>query len=421
MPEAVAAILGWAIPSVVVFGVTAIAIAVLVWAVRRARRSPRARAAADAARAKAGAVLVRLDDAVGELDLEVGLSGAMYGGDAPASLRRSRLTAQHVRDASFEEYRAISTGDVPPIEVRRVSARIERRAEQALAAIAAARAEHGAWVRANVSAASQVDAAQGRLAQLRASMGDPAALVAELSSRFAEEEWRDASRAAHAAVAEADEAKRLLETAAAQASDPALTALPTLAAAERALRQAENDARILEEAHRLVLQAAQAIPDEVAAARSALRHAIVVRDHLEPADAERLGAEIREVESDLTRVEADAARRPTWAVDRIARLRNRLDLALGDAHTAQQRLRGARTALPGTLAAARRALAQAEASVAHSRAGADARARLLSAQEELARARQADDPVAALDAARRAMRDAEDAKALADFARLDRS
>ncbi len=421
MPEPVATILGWVIPSVVVFGVAAIAVLVLAWAVRRARRSPRARAAADAARAKAGAALVRLDDAVGELDLEVGLSGAMYGGDAPASLRRSRLTAQHVRDASFEEYRGISTADVPPVEVRRASTRIERRAEQALAAIAAARAEHGAWVRANVSAASQVDAARGRLAQLRASMGDPAALVAELSSRFAEEEWRDASRAAHAAVAEADEAERLLETAAAQASDPALTALPTLAAAERALRQAENDARILEEAHRLVLQAAQAIPDEVAAARSALRHAIVVRDHLEPADAERLGAEIREVESELSRVEADAARRPTWAVDRIARLRNRLDLALGDAHTAQQRLRGARTALPGTLAAARRALAQAEASVAHSRAGADARARLLSAQEELARARQADDPVAALDAARRAMRDAEDAKALADFARLDRS
>lgn len=421
MPEPVATILGWVIPSVVVFGVAAIAVLVLAWAVRRARRSPRARAAADAARAKAGAALVRLDDAVGELDLEVGLSGAMYGGDAPASLRRSRLTAQHVRDASFEEYRGISTGDVPPLDVRRASTRIERRAEQALAAIAAARAEHGAWVRANVSAASQVDAARGRLAQLRASMGDPAALVAELSSRFAEEEWRDASRAAHAAVAEAGEAERLLETAAAQASDPALTALPTLAAAERALRQAENDARILEEAHRLVLQAAQAIPDEVAAARSALRHAIVVRDHLEPAEAERLGAEIREVESELARVEADAARRPTWAVDRIARLRNRLDLALGDAHTAQQRLRGARTALPGTLAAARRALAQAEASVAHSRAGADARARLLSAQEELARARQADDPVAALDAARRAMRDAEDAKALADFARLDRS
>ena len=71
-----------------------------------------------------------------------------------------------------------------------------------------------------------------------------------------------------------------------------------------------------------------------------------------------------------------------------------------------------------TLAAARSAIAQAEASVAYSRGSADARARLLSAQDELARARQVDDPVAALDAARRALRHAEDAKALAEYSRL---
>lgn len=46
MPELVAAILGWVLPALVVFGVTAIAIAAIAWAVRRARRSPRARAAA---------------------------------------------------------------------------------------------------------------------------------------------------------------------------------------------------------------------------------------------------------------------------------------------------------------------------------------------------------------------------------------
>lgn len=167
-----------------------------------------------------------------------------------------------------------------------------------------------------------------------------------------------------------------------------------------------------------MLQAAQAVPDEISAARTALRQASVTREHLDAPDAERLGAELRAIEQELNRIETDAARRPTRTVDAIARLRGRLDLALGDARTAQQRLRGARTALPGTVAAARGALAQAEASVSRSRAGADARSRLLSAQRELARARQAEDPVAALDAARRALRDAEDAKALADYARL---
>lgn len=417
MAEIVGTILAWLVPALIVFGVTAILIAVIASAVRRARRSPRARAAADQVRLRAGATLVRLDDEVGELDLEVGLSGALYGGGAPASLRRARLTGQHVRDESFDEFRAISTPDASPADVRRISARIDKRCAEALRTINAARAEHAAWVKANVSAAGQIAAARERLATLRASMGDPAALVAELSSQFDESEWKDSSRAAHAAVAEAAEAERRLDAAAASAADPSVSVLPELGAAERALRQAEADTRILEESHRIVLQAAQAVPGELEAAHAALRQASVTREHLDPADAERLGAELHAIHSELATVEKDASRRPSFAVDRIARLRGRLDLALGDARTAQQRLRGARTALPGTLAAARGAIAQAEASVAHSRGSADARARLLSAQHELAQARHKGDPVAALDAARRALRDAEDAKALAEYSR----
>ncbi len=419
MAEILSSIIAWVVPALVVFGVAALAVAITVWAIRRARRSPRARAAAEALRLRAGASLVQLDDAVGELDLEVGLSGALYGGGAPASLRRARLVAQHVRDESFDEYRGVTMSQAAPVEVRRVSARIERRATETLRTIAGARAQHAAWVAANVSAGDQIAAAQRRLEDLRASMGDPAALVAELSARFDEAEWRAAAAAAHAAVTEADAAARLLTQAAAGSADPARSVLADVAAAERALRQAAADARILEEAHRLVVQAAQALPGEFDAVRSALRQAVVIREHLDARDADRLGGELRAIEAELQSMEADAARRPSRTVERIARLRLRLDLAVGDARTAQQRLRGARTALPGTLAAARSAVAQAESSVAHVHAGADARARLISAQHELARARQAQDPVAALDAARRAMRDAEDAKALADYARAN--
>lgn len=420
MPDALVAFLGWLIPAVVVFGVAALAIAAIVWSVRRARRSPRARARAEARRDRAGSALVRLDDAVDDLDIEVGLSGALYGGGAPASLRRARLTAQHVRDESFEVYRSLSTAEASPTEIERGAARIERRATEALAAVESARAEHAAWVRANVSAADQISAAQQRLDRLRTTMGDPAALVGDLSARFADDEWAAASRAAHSAVTQTAEAERLLRDAAAAAADPSQTALPALAEAERAIRRAETDARLLEENHRLVTQAEAALPGEFTAARAALRQAMTTRDHLEADDAARLGAELRSVEADLAAIESDAARRPTRTVDAIARLRDRLDLAVGDARTAQQRLRGARTALPGTLAAARAALVVAEASVSQSAAGVDARSRLLSAHAELARARQSTDPVEALDAARRAMRDAEDAKALADHDRLAR-
>jgi len=138
-----------------------------------------------------------------------------------------------------------------------------------------------------------------------------------------------------------------------------------------------------------------------------------VRGELESDDAARLGAVLTEVAAALDAVEADAARRPTAAVTAIARLRDRLDLAVGDARTAQQRLKGARSALPGALAAARDQIARAEPRMPA--AGADARVRLGSAQRELAAARGAANPVDALDAARRALRHAEDAVALADY------
>lgn len=410
-------VLGWLIPAAVVFGVTAVVVVALVLVVRHLRRSPRARAAAEAARRKAGGALVRLDDAVDELDLEVGLSGALYQGTAPSTLRRARMSAQHVRDDAFAHFAALSDAALLPADVRRGAARIESRATTAIAAITQARAEHGRWVAGNVSAGDQVAAARRRLADVRETMGDPDALLMQLSARFDASEWRDAAAAAADARAAADEAEQRLDGAAASAADPSRSALPELAAAERALRRAQSDARTLEETHRVVTQASEALPGEFDAAHQALRQAVATRQHLTAAAADRLGNEIRQVEASIAALRVDAGRRPTATVDGIARLRDRLDLALGDARTAQQRVRGARTALPGTLAAARSAIAHAEASVAHAHIGADARVRLVLAQRELAAARTSAEPVAALDAARRAIRAAEDAQALADYDR----
>ena len=266
-------------------------------------------------------------------------------------------------------------------------------------------------MRANVSAAAQVDAARGAARGAAGAMGDPARWspscrrasprTSGATRRAPPRRGRARPRRPSGSLASRPQSRRPTRRGA---------RLADLAAAERSLRRAEADARTLEETHRLVTQAAQAVPGEFDAARTALRQATTTR---EQPRAGRRRASRRGAARDRRRADAletDAARRPTRTIDRIARLRDRLDLALGDARTAQQRLRGARTALPGTLAAARSAIAQAEASVAHTRAGADARCGSLSAQRELAVARQAPDPVAALDAARRAMRDAEDAR-----------
>ncbi|MFE1664718.1 hypothetical protein [Microbacterium sp. P02] len=413
-------ILRWVVPAVVVFAVAAVLAAVAVWAVRRRRRSPRARAAAEAERARTGADLVALDDAIEEIDLELALSGALYGGGTPATLRRARMTAQHARDSAFDDYRSISDGDAQPAQVARAARVIRLRTGQALAVIARARAENDAWVRENLSASAQIAAASARLVDMRASMGDPVALVESLSDRFDEAEWAEARDAARAAVDAAASAEQHLTNARDAAADPSRSALTDLAGAERDLRRAMSETRMVEERHRLVMQAAAAVPGELAEARAAIRQAVTVREGLEPEDAERLGEAIRAADAALQALTPDATRRPTHTTDSLARLRDRLDMALGDARSAQQRLRGARTALPGTLAAARNAIAQAERALSQAHAGADARVRLADAQTDLAAARAGTDPVKALDEARRAVRKAEDAKALADHDRLAR-
>lgn len=403
------------IPSLIVFGLTAVAVLLVVWLVRRARRGAGARAAAEVHRSRAGALLVDLDDAVAELDVEVGLSGALYGGNAPPSLRRARLSTSHSRDDLFAAYRDISIEGVHPAAVTRAATRIRERAKKDLATIAQARAAHGEWMQAHVDAAEQVASASTRLASLRASMGDQAALVHDLSTRFDPTEWEGASRAARAAMSAADEAEAHLGKARPLAADPSKSAQDELTAAERALRHAQVDARALEESHRLITQAAIAVPNELIVARAAIAQARSSAHSLRGDDAERLGTSISNADASLAQAATLAPRRPTKAIAELAHLHDRLDAALGSARTAQQRLRGARTALPGTIAAARAAVAQAEVDVARDGTGADARVRLALAQQQLAGARQADDPVVALDAARRAIRHADDAQALSNY------
>ncbi len=165
-------------------------------------------------------------------------------------------------------------------------------------------------------------------------------------------------------------------------------------------------------------QAAAALPGEFASAYEEIREALPMLETLPPDAADALSRALRTARTTLAALEPGSARRPTETVEAIARLRDDLDLAQGDARSASERLRGARTALPGTLASARQALARAESAVARPGTGPAARVRLATARDDLAAARQATDPVAALDIARRALRHAEDASALSDYDHL---
>jgi hypothetical protein len=411
-------VLGWVIPAVVVFGGTAVIAMLIGWAVRASRRSPRAQAAADRVRTDAGAALVRLDDEIGEFDIDVTLAGSMYGGDAPPTLRHTKMSAEHARDQAFGAFAQLDDPTLVPVDRERRARDILSRVTKALAELDAARAEYGRWMAQHRSAADQVVAARSRLAAAEQQIGDPAALVASLRARFDPSECTDAESAAartHAALAEASARLTLAEQAAA---DPTRTALPDLSAAERALRDAQDAARRLDQSAERLTEASDSLVDQFAVARSAVRQAAALRDQVQPDAAMRLGTAIARASAELDAVETDSARRPMFAVGRIARTRGSLDLAMGNARSAQQRLRGATTALPGTLATAAAAVSRAEGVAAT--AGADARARLALAQRALGDAQRGADPVEALDAARRAIRHAEDAEALAAYNRISR-
>jgi hypothetical protein len=108
---------------------------------------------------------------------------------------------------------------------------------------------------------------------------------------------------------------------------------------------------------------------------------------------------------------------PFASRDLLRAARDRLDAARAEARRAAGRLDGARSALGGAIAIAESQLGVVRGLVERGRGavGAEARTRLAEAERQLLIARQEPDPVAALDAARRATARANDAEALARY------
>lgn len=405
------------VPSLVVFGTTAIVVAATVIVVRVVRRGPRARAAAERVRAHAAAALVHLDDAIEDADVELGLAAAVSGGGAPASLARARVAAVRIRDDGFARFRQLSDDPTPIPVLKRDAARLATRADEAVAELRAGTAEHAAWLAKNADARGQIAAAQARLAQVRLELGNPETRRTDLLERFHAEEVDEVIAPMANAAALLSQAETALQTAAAVADDPTTSALDDLAEAERALRAAEHEVGMADQAFEQIRRAASALPSEIASLRALMQSGATLRAGVPQEAADAIAAALREAQQRVDELEAAAARRPIATITGLTRVRDRLDLALGDARSARARLEGAKAALPGTLATARIHIARAEAALQETPAP-DAQIRLAAAREELALARNASDVVEALDAGRRAVRHAEDAAALVAYARM---
>lgn len=346
--------LAWAAPTAIALVAAALVVAVVVIAVRVQRRSPHSRAAAGQAVSGAAAALLALDDDVDDLDLAFEAADALDADDVPTELRRARTTAHRARDRGFGDLLVLEA-DTGVAARRRDQA---RRFHEALDAqrkqVSAVRTRLAEWERENRSPAGLLAAARRRRDDLVATSGDPEPLVDALRARFDDDDWSGAAVAtdrARNALADADDALRRAEGDVEGGH---------IVRATVALRLAARYLREVEDGHRIALQAAGNADAEVAAARAEIREAIDVAtarpEACRPGAAERLRAAAVELDD----AAAAASRRPREAVATVARVREERDELLDAAVSMRRRVEAARTALPGTLACARAALAAAE-------------------------------------------------------------
>ncbi|MBB3157527.1 hypothetical protein FHS07_001211 [Microbacterium proteolyticum] len=406
--------LAWAVPAAIALVAAALVVAIVVIAVRVHRRSSRARAAAGRAVSGAASALLALDDDVDDLDLAFEAADALDADDVPTELRRARTTAHRARDRGFgdllvlEDYTGVAARRRD--QARRLREGLDAQREQ----VSAVRARLADWQREHRSPAGLLAAARHRRDDLVAMSGDPEPLVDALRARFDDADWSEAAVAAsraRRALADADDALGRAETDA--DGDHVVRATAELRRAARHLREVEDG-------HRVALQAAGNAEAEVAAARAEIDEAIHVATSRPEACPPGAADRLRAAADELNDAAAAASRRPREAVATVARVREERDAILGDAVSMRRRVEAARTALPGTLACARAALAAAETASATAdekrveariEARGDAapevdritrRLRVERARRHLAEARAATDATQALTAARAA-------------------
>lgn len=391
----------WALPASLGLLAVLLIAGVVALIVRARRRSPRAIAAATEACDAAAAALERLDDDATALDVAFEAADVFTGDDAPTDLRRARAAALRGRDRGFEEVAALRSSTRLPAQRRADGVRLRADLERRIAATASTRESLTVWAGTHRGVPARISAARARRAEVARTSGDPAPLVADLRARFDGSEWADAERAAREAAVALAAADRALDAAERNAIDLS-SAEQHLFEATAAIRRAGRLLRAVEDAHRIVSQAAENAPGEVTTAESEIAAARATAaaepGAVSPDALERLSATADEVST--ARDELD--RRPRAAIEIVARARETRDDVLGDIPSPRRRLEAARTALPGTLACARAALASAEAF-------ADAppiseRLRLNEARRALADARAAQDAAEALAHARTAWR-----------------
>ncbi|MCS5497489.1 hypothetical protein NY547_09590 [Cnuibacter physcomitrellae] len=419
------------LPSVVVFGVAiAVFVLLVVWLRRRMARirsraaqapavsgAPRRQSVEELER-RAGIQLVQMDDAISEAQDELGFAVAEFGEAETKAFAEALETARRRSSEAFALKQRLDDA-MPDTEQQRRdwSNRIVLLADSAVAAIAAQSSAFERRRRAETAAPAALDAAERAVAVQRERLPLARTAVTEAAAHFAATAVQPVAEGIDRAEHLLDQAlQRLQEARTSLAADPLAPVSRQVAAAESDVRRAE---RLLDAGEGLdeTLAVAQTRLDEtVADSRRRLDEAARIRETAtDPGHVAAITAAMTTLSSAI--VPDGTLPDPVRTTDVIATATTALDAALAVARSASQRIEAARDALAGAQRIAESHIATAAASIdgSRGRVGVDARTRLAEARRQLDISRDEADPVAALDAARRAATAATDADALAVY------
>ncbi|PWC05086.1 hypothetical protein [Agromyces badenianii] len=407
----------WWLPSLLVVAVAAAGLVGAGVALRRsgARRERAALAEGSVAEVRAKGLIVRADNAVRDAERELAYAEAQFGENEVRSMRAALDSARGWMREAFVLQQRLDDAEADTAAERRTwTARIEGLCTSVIGALDEAEGALASRRRVERGAHAELPALRAQAERLARRRAEAESMLGRLSTRFAP----SALATARAAATRVDSVLTEVGVALDDAESRLARADPAADGVGFASDGLERAARDLDEidAMELSLAAAQAeASDEAAALDRELVAARRERDvHEEPGAAEALGAAIGEGSAALAG-RAELVGDPFAARDRLRACRDRLEVARAAARNAQGRLDGARGALGGAIAIAESQLRVARAAIdrgGHA-VGADARTRLAEAERQLMIAHQEPDPVAALDAARRATSRANDAEALA--------
>ncbi|WP_400996282.1 hypothetical protein [Agromyces sp. GXQ0307] len=414
------------LPSLIVFGPAALALAAGVIGFRRlgTRREARDAVAVRELETAAKARLVGADEAVRDAIQEIRFAEAQFGPETARELGETVERARGwLREAFLLQQRLDDAEPDTAAQRRAWSSRISSLCDSVERALADAEEVLAARRAAERGAADDTPALRERARRLGARRADAASALERLGTRFSAAALAGAQGAlarvdhdlATATSALDDAAHRLAEA-------PGAPIAGLNGRAAHALRRAEGE---LDRIEHVELDLARAAEDAGLEAADLDAELIAARGERDRASDPEAGAALASAIGDLSPLLVGREHRaddPFAERDRLRAARDRLEAARAGARREQERLDGARGALSGAIAIAESQIRVAGQALERARAfvGADARTRLAEAERQLGIARRESDPVAALDAARRAAARASDAEALAHYAALHR-